>query len=335
MCQIGALKGKDDVALRRQLQRSVDAMLSDIVSTHTEKQRELTDASRKFERRTAELKTRCDRLSSGFKMLYDQLVDNGLEPVVGENADMDEDGGGANGAGGEGTTSAAGMRRMRMQVQTLRRDVRGLQDKLLTDAEAHRTIVANLHTAHAHILEDLKGGLEQKLALTKDEQQRHIVTQSKIIADLRSTALKDDPSELKRQIVVFNAENAQLRKLLKERPIEVEVASADGVGGDGMSEDFEMLRKLVKDFTSTTQTDLERERSQLLVRASTAEEELSQVQAYITKSLTDYTSEIQRLRTKVGIVDGAKATAAATGAPASKAAFSKYGSLSSLQPRAS
>ncbi|XP_074867387.1 coiled-coil domain-containing protein 78 isoform X2 [Carettochelys insculpta] len=56
------------------------------------------------------------------------------------------------------------------------------------------------------------------------------------------------------------------------------------------------MGKQLREFTHTTQEDLERERSQLLIRAIVAEEQLLELQEYVDKHLARYKQEILRLR---------------------------------------
>ncbi|XP_026714533.1 coiled-coil domain-containing protein 78 isoform X2 [Athene cunicularia] len=56
------------------------------------------------------------------------------------------------------------------------------------------------------------------------------------------------------------------------------------------------VRKQLREFTHTTQEDLEQERSQLLTRAIMAEEQVSELQEYIDKHLARYKQEILNLR---------------------------------------
>ncbi|KAH0631821.1 hypothetical protein JD844_019655 [Phrynosoma platyrhinos] len=60
------------------------------------------------------------------------------------------------------------------------------------------------------------------------------------------------------------------------------------------------LRKQLRDFTHTTQEDLEKERSQLLARAMVAEEQVAELQDYVDKHLGRYKEEILRLRKLLG-----------------------------------
>uniref|UniRef100_A0A8C9BXJ9 Coiled-coil domain containing 78 n=1 Tax=Phocoena sinus TaxID=42100 RepID=A0A8C9BXJ9_PHOSS len=60
------------------------------------------------------------------------------------------------------------------------------------------------------------------------------------------------------------------------------------------------IRQKLQDFSRGTQAELERERAQLLVRATMAEEQLSELQEYVDQHLGRYKQEILRLRKLVG-----------------------------------
>ena len=63
---------------------------------------------------------------------------------------------------------------------------------------------------------------------------------------------------------------------------------------------WEELRKTLKEFTLNTQQRLEKERSALLVRCSTAETKLAKLETYVRTNLTTYQKEIVKLRTQLG-----------------------------------
>ncbi|XP_020942550.1 coiled-coil domain-containing protein 78 isoform X1 [Sus scrofa] len=66
------------------------------------------------------------------------------------------------------------------------------------------------------------------------------------------------------------------------------------------------IHQKLQDFFHSTQAELERERAQLLVRATMAEEQLSDLQEYVDQHLGRYTQEILRLRKLVGPGDPGK-----------------------------
>ncbi|XP_072798430.1 coiled-coil domain-containing protein 78 isoform X1 [Vicugna pacos] len=63
------------------------------------------------------------------------------------------------------------------------------------------------------------------------------------------------------------------------------------------------INQKLQDFSRGTQAELERERAQLLVRATMAEEQLSELQEYVDQHLGRYKQEILRLRKLVGSGD--------------------------------
>uniref|UniRef100_A0ABM5EZK4 Coiled-coil domain-containing protein 78 isoform X2 n=1 Tax=Pogona vitticeps TaxID=103695 RepID=A0ABM5EZK4_9SAUR len=69
------------------------------------------------------------------------------------------------------------------------------------------------------------------------------------------------------------------------------------------------LKKQLREFTHTTQENLEKERSQLLARATVAEEQVAELQEYVDKHLGRYKQEILRLRKFIG-TDGLRAFSA-------------------------
>ncbi|XP_068276146.1 coiled-coil domain-containing protein 78 [Nyctibius grandis] len=76
------------------------------------------------------------------------------------------------------------------------------------------------------------------------------------------------------------------------------------------------VRKQLREFTRTTQEDLEQERSQLLTRAVVAEEQVSELQEYTEKHLARYKQEILRLRKLAGSEVPRGLSAGAADAPA-------------------
>ncbi|XP_072871078.1 coiled-coil domain-containing protein 78 isoform X2 [Chlorocebus sabaeus] len=60
------------------------------------------------------------------------------------------------------------------------------------------------------------------------------------------------------------------------------------------------IHQKLRDFSRSTQAELERERAQLLVRATVAEEQLSELQEYVDQHLGRYKQEILRLRKLAG-----------------------------------
>lgn len=63
------------------------------------------------------------------------------------------------------------------------------------------------------------------------------------------------------------------------------------------------IQQRLQDFSQDTQAELERERAQLMVRATMAEQQLSELQEYVDQHLGRYKQEILKLRKLVNIGD--------------------------------
>ncbi|XP_017713929.1 PREDICTED: coiled-coil domain-containing protein 78 isoform X2 [Rhinopithecus bieti] len=74
--------------------------------------------------------------------------------------------------------------------------------------------------------------------------------------------------------------------------------TSDPQGLDAAS--WAQIHQKLQDFSRSTQAELERERAQLLVRATVAEEQLSELQEYVDQHLGRYKQEILRLRKLAG-----------------------------------
>ncbi|KAH0520689.1 Coiled-coil domain-containing protein 78 [Microtus ochrogaster] len=72
---------------------------------------------------------------------------------------------------------------------------------------------------------------------------------------------------------------------------------------------WSQIQQKLRDFSQDTQVELERERAQLMVRATMAEQQLSELQEYVDQHLGRYKQEIQRLRklVKTGDPQGVEA----------------------------
>ncbi|XP_045850077.1 coiled-coil domain-containing protein 78 isoform X2 [Meles meles] len=93
-----------------------------------------------------------------------------------------------------------------------------------------------------------------------------------------------------------------LRKLQAQKgPSEASLGVTDPQGQEAAS--WAQIHQKLQDFSRGTQAELERERAQLLVRATMAEEQLSELQEYVDQHLGRYKQEILRLRTLTGTQD--------------------------------
>ncbi|XP_049624804.1 coiled-coil domain-containing protein 78 [Suncus etruscus] len=75
------------------------------------------------------------------------------------------------------------------------------------------------------------------------------------------------------------------------------------------------INQRLRDFSQGMQAELERERAQLLVRAATAEEQLTELQEYVDQHLGRYRLEILRLKALVGTRDPGEQEVSLPGKP--------------------
>ena len=103
--------------------------------------------------------------------------------------------------------------------------------------------------------------------------------------------LKRENDDLKREVDDLKSENKDLRRELRAG------GGGSGVGGidRGGSEDSSLLSRKVS-YLQETITELERERSKLLVRATSAEEQLVETQKQMDDMIKDHTKEVMRLQ---------------------------------------
>ncbi|XP_070316804.1 coiled-coil domain-containing protein 78 isoform X3 [Odocoileus virginianus] len=95
----------------------------------------------------------------------------------------------------------------------------------------------------------------------------------------------------------------QLQKL-KAQKASGEVSQGGTLEPQGLeAASWAQIHQNLQKFTRGTQAELERERAQLLVRATMAEEQLSELQEYVDQHLGRYKQEILRLRKLVGTGD--------------------------------
>ncbi|XP_061456072.1 coiled-coil domain-containing protein 78 [Rhineura floridana] len=115
-------------------------------------------------------------------------------------------------------------------------------------------------------------------------------------------------------------DKASLEAQLQELQMKVKLSqnAGSGISPPHMLEEagWAELRKQLREFTHATQEALEKERSQLLTRATVAEEQVAELQEYLDKHLVRYKQEILRLRKLLGTDSPRALSAGASDAPA-------------------
>ncbi|XP_071248324.1 coiled-coil domain-containing protein 78 [Salvelinus alpinus] len=126
-----------------------------------------------------------------------------------------------------------------------------------------------------------------------------------------------EPSELRgeteRELQLLRQDKARLEGQLREaqkpvavvtRPIQTVNFQDSGKSGQISEEAWTDIRKQLREITNSTQEGHERERAQLITRATVAEEQLLELQEYVDKHLGRYKQEITQLRRLLGLETG-------------------------------
>ncbi|CAB1312281.1 unnamed protein product [Coregonus sp. 'balchen'] len=126
-----------------------------------------------------------------------------------------------------------------------------------------------------------------------------------------------EPSELRgetdRELQLLRQDKARLEGQLREaqeqvavvtRPIQTVNFQDFGKSGQISEEAWADIRKELREITNSTQEGHERERAQLITRATVAEEQVLELQEYVDKHLGRYKQEITRLRRLLGLETG-------------------------------
>ncbi|XP_062444716.1 coiled-coil domain-containing protein 78 [Rhea pennata] len=191
---------------------------------------------------------------------------------------------------------------MKRFVDSMLKDIKAShksrEEQLAGAARGYKKRMRNLVKKHENLLIAYRMQREQIQSLGSSDMDsgpaefHFSVTDPELLTNTTQelNRLREDKAKLEMQL-----HELQEKKRLKE------------TSGFGLSpeqkldeEGWEEVRKQLREFTHTTQEDLETERSQLLTRAVVAEEQVSELQEYIDKHLARYKQEILRLRKLVG-----------------------------------
>ncbi|XP_061423376.1 LOW QUALITY PROTEIN: coiled-coil domain-containing protein 78 [Lethenteron reissneri] len=125
-----------------------------------------------------------------------------------------------------------------------------------------------------------------------------------------------------RELAQLRENKAQLEGRVRELSDQLKVSGGTPAGNiDAGHGGWAELKKQLREFTHTTQEDLERERAQLLSRALVAEEQLAELQEYVDTHLIRYKQEVTRLRGMLGQEAGLpRVSSASTPEPPGRAA---------------
>ncbi|XP_062954935.1 coiled-coil domain-containing protein 78 isoform X7 [Cynocephalus volans] len=200
----------------------------------------------------------------------------------------------ADGAGQEPAAAA-----LRMFLETTLEDIRAThrsrEQQLAQAARTYRKRLADLSRRHEELLAAHRAPRTQKAtfdAATLDLKPLpvHLVTEL--------IHLWEDPARLKTHLQKLQTQHSGLGKLLlspQKGPGETSQGGTSEPQGLDTAFWAQICQKL-QDFSRGTQAELEQEWAQLLVRATVAEGQLSELQEYVDQHLGRYKQEILRLR---------------------------------------
>ncbi|XP_032701827.1 coiled-coil domain-containing protein 78 isoform X2 [Lontra canadensis] len=203
----------------------------------------------------------------------------------------------ANGAGQE--PAAAALRTfLETTLEHIRAAHRSREQQLARAARAYRKRLSDLSRRHEELL--ATRSVQQVLADSSGASGTPKVTFDSATLHLEPRSLHlvtklGHPEDQARQ-------ETKLRKLQAQKgPSEASLGVTDPQGQEAAS--WAQIHQKLQDFSRGTQAELERERAQLLVRATMAEEQLSELQEYVDQHLGRYKQEILRLRKLTGTQD--------------------------------
>lgn len=190
-------------------------------------------------------------------------------------------------------------------VDSMLKDIRGSyksrEEQLAGAARGYKKRLQNLVKRHESLLIVYRMQREQIRSLGSNEldpgppEYQFALTDAELLTSTSQelNRLREDKARLEAQL-----HEMQIKVKLKENT-NLRTSPPHMLEEEGWA----LLRKQLQEFTHNTQEDLEKERSQLLARATVAEEQLAELQEYMDKHLVRYKQEILRLRKLLGTDD--------------------------------
>ncbi|KAG9349900.1 hypothetical protein JZ751_026253 [Albula glossodonta] len=204
---------------------------------------------------------------------------------------------------GQGSPKLPERARMKTFVDSMLQDVRASyrsrEEQLASATRAYKKRLQKLIKTHEALLIAYRMQREQILALGNRGLDPGPPESHFSLAD---TELQGEQGrELQRLWEDKARLENQLRDALGQRSIPSAPAHSvtfkeAGNAGKMTEEAWADIRKQLREFTHSTQEDQERERAQLITRATVAEEQLLELQEYVDKHLGRYKQEVTRLR---------------------------------------
>lgn len=195
----------------------------------------------------------------------------------------------ADGAGPKPTAAA-----LRTFLETTLEDIRAAhhsrEQQLARAARFYRKCLADLSRRHEELLTAHRAQGTPRAAFGAAPSDVALLPLSTVTESSHQT---EDQARLEKELQKLKAQKGSS-----------EVSQGGTVEPQGLeAASWAQIRQNLQEFARGTQAELERERAQLLVRATMAEEQLSELQEYVDQHLGRYKQEILRLRKLVGTGD--------------------------------
>ncbi|XP_036406853.1 coiled-coil domain-containing protein 78 [Megalops cyprinoides] len=199
-------------------------------------------------------------------------------------------------------------------LQDVRASYKSREEQLASAARAYKKRLQKLIKTHEALLIAYRMQREQILALGERGLDPGPPESHFGLAD--SELQGEQSRELQRLREDKARLESQLRDALDQKNVPANPAQSVGFqearNSGKLTEDaWADIRKQLREFTHSTQEEQERERAQLISRATVAEEQVSELQEYVDKHLARYKQEVTRLRRLLGTEAGRALSACA------------------------
>ncbi|XP_068555778.1 coiled-coil domain-containing protein 78 isoform X3 [Anas acuta] len=197
-------------------------------------------------------------------------------------------------------------------LQDIRASYKSREEQLAGAARAYKKRMKNLVKKHENLLIAYSMQREQIRSLGSSDMDSGPAELHFAITDPElQTNTTQELNRLRENKAKLELQLRELQQKKMKETSDLQPPSEQKLDEEGWAE----VRKQLREFTHSTQEDLEKERSQLLTRAIVAEEQVSELQEYVEKHLARYKQEILRLRTLAGSKEPRTLSAGAANAP--------------------
>uniref|UniRef100_U3IAP3 Coiled-coil domain containing 78 n=1 Tax=Anas platyrhynchos platyrhynchos TaxID=8840 RepID=U3IAP3_ANAPP len=197
-------------------------------------------------------------------------------------------------------------------LQDIRASYKSREEQLAGAARAYKKRMKNLVKKHENLLIAYSMQREQIRSLGSSDMDSGPAELHFAITDPELlTNTTQELNRLREHKAKLELQLQELQQKKMKETSDLQPPSEQKLDEEGWAE----VRKQLREFTHSTQEDLEKERSQLLTRAIVAEEQVSELQEYVEKHLARYKQEILRLRTLAGSKEPRTLSAGAADAP--------------------